>query len=83
MNEHEFTDTIEHATGKKLGIDYCFIIGTKAPWHAQSGFMSSSLVKGFYVNRREKDGSRTEKLLNPRSSEESLNQVLEFLKDTN
>lgn len=78
MNEIEFQEILEGETGKQLGVDFGFIMGTMTLYALHRGHMSSGNHQGFEVWKTYGEGQR-QITLTPKNHEESLIQILNFL----
>lgn len=75
--EKEFLDFIEYTTGKKLGEDFGFILGTHSPYPS-SYISSAEPTEGFMCWRKE--GNLNARLrVRPGTQEEYLKTIIEFL----
>lgn len=57
MTETEYLNELESKTGLKSGIDFAIIIGTTAPFTLDRGMYSASMVQGYTIWKKEKDGA--------------------------
>jgi hypothetical protein len=81
MNEKEFIKKIEEETNKKLGTDFGFVMGTHLPYFNENEMLSSSMMTGWSVWKKENGLWAEEFVTTPLSPEESANFVIKFLND--
>ena len=77
ISEIEFEKTIIKRTGRSIGKDFGFILGTKTPFITKR-FMSSSKIDGFTIWKID-NGIIIEHVINPINIEDSMTQIINFL----
>jgi hypothetical protein len=83
MEDQQYIYAIEKATGLQFAVDIVFVVGTiTAQVKPRKGIAVNRPMTGFDVWRTTKGGGGTVSCnFNPANVEESLKQVINFLKD--
>lgn len=77
ITKERYFEIVETATGKKIGKDYGFILGTHAPYLIERGMFSATNREGYTIWRKEED--ETTYILNVTNFSNSIATTIAFL----
>lgn len=80
INDLNFGDVIEEATGKTLGVHWGLVAGTFSAYGMGKGLSSAALIQGFEVWKKTETGYDKIQVKEPKTIEENAKLIIEWLK---